>query len=418
MHRLRLALIALFLAACSGEAVPDEEGNFDPSQSTGGIDLETPIVTPAVAPTSSAVPEVRLESVASGFDLPSGIAVGPDGEIYVNETRSGLIRVVDADGTPWPETFLDLSDRIRGDGERGLLGFALHPDYASNRRIFVHYTRRSDGAIIVSEFAGAADGRSADPGSERILLTVDHPSAFHNGGQLAFGPERYLYVGLGDGGSLGDADGNAQNPAVLLGKILRIDVDGPAAPGRNYGIPPDNPFATGEGAPEVFVLGVRNPWRFSFDPATDALWVADVGEGATEEVNRIPSEVASGANLGWSVMEGSTCYNLLPCDPSPFVAPLAEYYRETGCAIIGGVVVRGEAAPSLDGWYLFADYCEGTIFGVPADALAPHGEPLSPRSLAETRLPLTAFGQGPEGQVFVADIIGGVVYRVIALGDA
>lgn len=244
-----------------------------------------------------------------------------------------------------------------------------------------------------------------------MLLTVDHPSAFHNGGQLVFGPDGYHNIGLGDGGSLGDADGNAQSTGVLLGKILRIDVDRPPDPGLAYAIPSDNPFADGGGAPEVFILGVRNPWRFSFDGATGALWVADVGEGAMEEVNRLDPSSAAGANLGWSVVEGSSCYNVLPCDATPFVTPLTEYHREIGCAVIGGVVARGEATPALDGWYLFADYCEGTIFGIPADA-EPSG-PHPPVVLLETELPITAFGLGARGDVFVADILGGTVYRIV-----
>lgn len=411
MHRLRLALIALLLAACWGDQVPGDEGNLDAPQSAAASNLETPTPAPAVAPTNPAVPKFRLDLVASGFDLPSGIAVGPDGEIYVTETRSGLIRVVGTDGTP-PETFLDLSDRIRGDGERGLLGFALHPEYAANRRLFVHYTRRSDGAIMISEFAGAADGRSADPGSERTLLTVDHPSAYHNGGQLAFGPDGNLYIGLGDGGSRGDVDGNAQSTHALLGKILRIDVDGSPDPRRGYAIPSGNPYAVEGGAPEIFLVGVRNPWRFSFDNASSTLWVADVGEGAVEEINRLEMNSASGSNLGWSVMEGSSCYNLVACDPTPFVNPLTEYDRETGCAVIGGVVVRGGAVPGLDGWYLFADYCQGTLFGIPAEIEPPAGKPHRPIVLLETGLPITTFGLGSDGDVYIADIIGGTVYRI------
>ena len=375
--------------------------------------------SPAAEPTIAAEPpRLGLELVARGLEMPSTITGTPDGSLYINETHSGLIRVIHRDGTLRPEPFLDFSDRIRVEGEGGLLGLAFHPDYESNGRLFVHYTRASDGAIIVSELGRAADGVSADPASERVLLTVDHPSAYHNGGQLAFGPDGNLYVGLGDGsslGSLGDSLGNAQNPEALLGKILRIDVGGVPGADRSYAIPPDNPFAGGGGAPEVYVSGLRNPWRFSFDHATDALWIADVGEGAYEEVNRLDAGNAAGANLGWSVMEGNHCYYLLPCDTTAFVAPLSEYPRDVGCAVIGGYVYRGEAIPGLAGWYLFADYCTGALFGVPSDAKPAAGEVIEPRVLLETGTTVSTFGRGADGELYMADFFGGSIHRIVVV---
>lgn len=178
-------------------------------------------------------------------------------------------------------------------------------------------------------------------------------------------------------------------------------------------MPMDNPFADGGGAPEVYVLGLRNPWRFSFDPATDALWIAEVGEGAFDEVDRLNPGAAAGANLGWSVMEGNQCFNGVPCNPGAFVAPLTGYGRDSGCAVIGGYVYRGEAIPSLAGWYLFADYCTGTLFGVPSDAQPAAGEVIEPTVLLETGLPVSTLGRGPDGGLYLADSLGGAIYRVI-----
>ena len=371
-------------------------------------------ISPTAEPSvSSEPPRLGLELVADGFEMPSGITGAPDGALLVNETQSGLVRVIERDGTVRRDPFLDLSDQIGVDGERGLLGLALHPDHASNGRFFVQYTRASDGAVIVSEFRRSANGISADPDSEQIVLTAQHPTAYHNGGQLLIGPDGYLYVGIGDGGSLGDSVGNAQNRDVLLGKILRLDVDGVPSGEGAYAIPPDNPFADGGGAPEVYVFGLRNPWRFSFDQDANVLWIADVGEGSYEEVTRLPAGEASGANLGWSVMEGSRCYNLLPCDSSSFVAPLTEYSRDVGCAVIGGFVYRGKAIPGLTGWYLFADLCTGVILGVPSNAEPANGEVIEPRILLESGLSISTFGRGRDGELYVADFDAGGVYRVV-----
>jgi glucose/arabinose dehydrogenase len=414
VHRLLLAVGLLLFAACStttSSSVSAPGGTNSISPTASATDA-TPLPTTAAEP-----PPLSLELVASGLVWPSTITVAPDGTLYVNETRSGLIRVIDRNGSLRPEPFLDFSDRIGMDGERGLLGLVFHPDYKSNGRLFVHYTRASDGAIIVSELSRAADGASAVPASERVLLTVDHPSAEHNGGQLAFGPDGYLYAGLGDGGGLGDSLGNAQNPDALLGKILRIDVDGAPDGDMNYAIPTDNPFVGGGGAPEVYVFGLRNPWRFSFDQGTDALWIADVGEGGYEEVDRLEPGTAAGANLGWSVMEGNHCYNLLPCETARFIPPVAEYHHDgEWCAVVGGYVYRGAAIRRLAGWYLFADYCTGAILGVPSDAQPAAGEVIEQRTLLDTGFQVSTFGRGPDGELYVADIFGGSIYRIAAAG--
>jgi glucose/arabinose dehydrogenase len=404
----------LLLVACSPTTPSSSPGLQETTTPTLSVRPAATATNSEPVPTTAANrPSLSIELVAGGLDWPSTITGSPDGALYVNETRSGLIRVINRDGTLREEPFLDLSDRIGVDGERGLLGLAFHPDYDANDRLFVHYTRLNDGAVIVSELKRAADGASADPASERVLLTVVHPSAYHNGGQLAFGPDGYLYVGLGDGGSLGDSLGNAQNPQAQLGKILRIDVDGAPGADRPYAIPPDNPFAAGGGAPEVYVLGLRNPWRFSFDDANDALWIADVGEGAYEEVDRLDGGSAAGANLGWSVLEGNHCYNLLPCDATIFVPPITEYHRDVRCAVIGGYVYRGEAIPALVGWYLFADYCTGELFGVPYDVRPAVGEVIEPDVLFETGFEVSTFGRGLDGELYVADMFGGRIYRIV-----
>jgi glucose/arabinose dehydrogenase len=241
-----------------------------------------------------------------------------------------------------------------------------------------------------------------------VLLTVEQPFPNHNGGQLAFGPDGYLYLGLGDGGSGGDPQGNGQNPATLLGSIVRIDVNGD----EPYAIPADNPFADGAGgAPEVFLYGLRNPWRFSFDRGTGQLWIADVGQNAYEEIDRVDPAADAGANLGWNLMEASHCF-VAGCSPEGLVLPITEYGRDAGCSVTGGFVYRGTAIEGLAGWYLFSDYCSGLIFGVPSDA-APG---TAPRLLLETGLSVSSFGQDSDGELYVADIAGGGIYRIVPGG--
>jgi glucose/arabinose dehydrogenase len=365
-------------------------------------------VLPSVAPLSG----VMLEPVVLGLAEPIGITNAGDGSgrLFVNE-RGGRIRIVDGDGSLRGRDFVDLSGRLEAGGERGLLGVAFHPDFAANGRVFVHYSRRGDGATIISELTASADRSSADPASERIILTLGQPFANHNGGQLAFGPDGYLYIGLGDGGSGGDPFGNAQNRGVLLGKILRIDVDGPHAPGKEYGLPDDNPYA-GEGVspdaglPEIWAYGLRNPWRFSFDRETGDLYIGDVGQNAFEEIDRQPADSDGGENYGWDLFEASHCSS--GCDSIAAVAPVAEYGHDAGCSVSGGYVYRGTAQLAMTGTYLFGDYCSGTIWTLPA------GDGLSPRHLADTDLGISSFGEGEDGEIYVVDIFDGRLYRLIA----
>ena len=408
-------LLAMTLAACS-----------TPSPSAAPSTASTPGATPA--PSESASPEetppppeetaepiaedpppLALEEVASGLDAPINITATPDGWLLVNE-RIGRVIAVDP-GTGATEVSLDITDRVLESFEQGLLGLALHPDWPDDPRAYVHYSsREGDGDTVLSEFRVTDEPLPPrlDPSTERVLLTVDQPYANHNGGQLAFGPDGLLYLALGDGGSGGDPHGNGQNPEVLLGKILRIDIDD----GDAYAIPPENPFADGGGAPEVLLVGLRNPWRFSFDRGTGLLWIGDAGQNAAEEIDRIDPVADAGANLGWNLMEASQCFSQPDCSTDGLTLPVVEYGRDLGCAVTGGYVYRGDAIDGLRGWYLFSDYCTGLLFGVPSDAEGVIG----PRTLLETGVSVSTFGEGPDGEVYLADLGSGTIYRVVA-GD-
>jgi glucose/arabinose dehydrogenase len=408
-------VVAVLLAACASPSASQpnlgsEAASASPAASTfvPGAPLPTPLVTPII----SGPGRLKLAVVASGLNSPIGMVNAGDGSgrLFVNE-RGGLIRVVETSGTLRAAPFVDLSGRIDAGGEQGLLGVAFHPDFAANRRLFVHYSRRGDGATVVSELAASADRSSADPASERILLVVAQPYGNHNGGQIAFGPDGYLYIGLGDGGSGGDPQGNGQNRQVLLGKMLRIDVDAAHAAGKQYGIPPSNPYASGgvspgAGLPEIWAYGLRNPWRFSFDRMNGDLYIGDVGQGSWEEIDRQPASSQGGENYGWNAHEGNHCYSSA-CGGVTANGPIAEYGHNRGCAVTGGYVYRGTAQPPLAGIYLFGDYCAGTIFSVPAG-----GATQDPKLVTETGRQISSFGEGEDGEIYVVDL-GGGLYRVL-----
>ncbi|MCA1569250.1 MAG: PQQ-dependent sugar dehydrogenase [Chloroflexi bacterium] len=386
---------------------PQVTASSDPGQPspTAGGASATP-----TAGISDAPPPLALEAVAEGLASPIGIASAPHGWLIVNE-QAGRARAIHP-GRGERSTSLDIRDRVLGEGERGLLGLALHPDWPQDGRAFVHYSDR-DGDTVLAEFTGTQDGDGAptfDPSSERLLLRVEQPFANHNGGQIAFGPDGHLWLGLGDGGSAGDPMGHGQNPSTLLGAVLRLDV----SQASEYGIPQSNPFADGGGgAPEVYLYGLRNPWRFSFDPVTNLLWIADVGQNAYEEINRIHPEVDAGANLGWNTMEASHCFADAACSSDGLVLPVAEYGRDLGCSVTGGHVYRGRAIEGLGGWYLFSDYCGGRLFGIPSDT---DGSDLAPRILLETGQSISSFGTDADGELYVTDIGGGVLSRIVAGG--
>lgn len=296
------------------------------------------------------------------FSSPVDMQYAPDGtdRLFVLE-QSGIIKVFENNGnTTTVKTFLDITDRVTSGGETGLLGLAFHPDYANNGYFYVDYTTPSPLRTHVSRFQVTSNPDSADKSSELVLLEVNQPFSNHNGGRVSFGPDGYLYIGLGDGGSGGDPNDNAQNKTVLLGKILRIDVDNPAPP-LNYGIPPDNPFAgnTQGWREEIYSFGLRNPWRFSFDPVTNWLWCGDVGQNAWEEIDTI----TSGGNYGWRCYEGNHEYNMTGCTGTDYLFPIWEYSHSGGnCSITGGFIYRGMRRPELRGNYIYADYCSAKVW--------------------------------------------------------
>jgi glucose/arabinose dehydrogenase len=344
--------------------------------------------------------------VANGLQLPLFVTHAADGsgQLFVVE-QGGTIRLIDG-GVLQHRPFLDIRDRVWTKGnEQGLLGLAFHPDHKANGRFFVHYNRREDGATVVAEYSRQGHGPEVAVQTERVLMVVPQPYLNHNGGMIVFGPDGFLYIGRGDGGSKGDPQNRAQNPEEWLGKILRIDVD----KAHPYAIPPDNPYASGGGRPEIFAVGIRNPWRFSFDRLTGMLWLADVGQYKWEEVDL----VVAGGNYGWRIMEGAHCYNPAEdCSPEGLVFPIAEYGHEHGrCSITGGYVYRGTAVPALKGTYLFGDYCSGELFALSASANRKSST--APRVLMQTGVRISSFGEDEAGEIYIVDHKG-AIYRLTA----
>ncbi|HJQ20159.1 MAG TPA: PQQ-dependent sugar dehydrogenase [Gemmatimonadaceae bacterium] len=307
-------------------------------------------------PPIAAVPGVlAVHVVASGLSSPLYLtAPAGDARLFIVE-QGGRIRVV-KNGTLLPQPYLDVSARISSGGERGLLGLAFHPAFARNGYFYVNYTD-PQGNTKVERYHASPTSDVADATSGFSILAVAQPFANHNGGDVVFGADGMLYVGMGDGGSGGDPQGNGQNKSTLLGKLLRLDVDG----GTPYRVPSDNPFVGQAGARgEIWALGLRNPWRFAFDRVGGTLYIADVGQGSYEEVNVVPATTA-GVNYGWVIMEGLHCYNASSCNQSGLRLPVLEYDHGEGCSITGGFVYRGAAVPSLRGHYFYSDYCTGFL---------------------------------------------------------
>ncbi len=363
--------------------------------------LATLLLAFAVATSPAAAQPVALTTrlVADDLDQPLYVTSPPgDTRLFVVE-QTGRIRIL-VDGQVAQAPFLDLSDSISGGGEQGLLGLAFHPGYASNGRFFVNYTDTSGDTRIVA-YQVSADPGVADPASATELLGIDQPYANHNGGWLGFGPDGFLYIGMGDGGAGGDPEKRAQNPDELLGKILRLDVDG-AAP---YTIPAENPFANGGGRPEIFVLGVRNPWRPAFD-GTD-FYIADVGQGAWEEITVI-STADAGANLGWNIMEGPACFRAESCEQTGIVPPTYAYSQGTGgCSITGGYVYRGKAIPEIVGQYFFADFCDSRVQSF-AYANGAAGKVIDWTAQLGGIGAITSFGVDSVGELYITTIEGNV----------
>ncbi len=347
-----------------------------------------------------------LHPVAAGLSRPLFVTAPPGdtSRLFIVE-QTGAIRVVRRDSL-LVAPFLDLTDSVSCCGERGLLGLAFHPAYAQTGRFYVNYTD-SAGTTRVVRYTVTADPEVADPASARPVLTQAQPHPNHNGGMLAFGPDGYLYIALGDGGNANDPQGNAQNLATWLGKLLRIDVD----LGTPYAIPPDNPFVDSAGArPEIWAFGLRNPWRFGFDRTTGDLYIADVGQSAREEIDVHPANAASGANYGWDVMEGTACV-VAGCAPTG-LPPVHEYTHTDGCSITGGYTYRGQALPDLAGAYFYADYCRGWVrslrWGPGGVTDLQDWAPLAPGG------PVSSFGEDARGELYVVAYgVSGTLYRIV-----
>jgi glucose/arabinose dehydrogenase len=332
-----------------------------------------------------------------------------DGLIFVTEQRGIIYDFPAANPQQGSHVFLDITDRVnRGGNEEGLLGIAFDPDYPANGFFYVYYSAANPRRSVVSRF-------SVDPGnrkvaaarSEVIIMEVAQPFSNHNGGQLAFGPDGYLYIGLGDGGGAGDPQGNGQNLGTLLESILRVDVSERSAAGA-YKVPVDNPFVHVSGARgEIWACGLRNPWRFSFDRQTGLLWAGDVGQNMWEEIDII----SKGANYGWNIMEGLHCYSpATGCDRSGLTLPLVEYDHSQGCSVTGGYVARGGRTPSLQGRYIYGDYCSGKIWALSYDGNAATQNML----LAESGLSIASFGEDLAGNLYILSREGGIYTLVQA----
>ena len=360
--------------------------------------------------------DVELRPVGSGFANPVLLTNAGDGSgrRFVVE-QTGFVRTLA--GGPAGTPFLDVHTRVACCGERGLLGLAFHPSFATNGKLYVNYTRASDGATVIDEYRVTSNPNNVDENAtRRQLLVIGQPYANHNGGGMAFGPDGYLYIGMGDGGSGGDPEDRAQNLNSLMGKMLRIDVNGTSS-GKAYRVPSTNPYVGKSGLDEIWARGLRNPWRWSFDRITGDLWIADVGQGSWEEVNRSTASSGGGrgVNFGWDDMEGRHCYEPTSgCLTSGRALPMVEYAHQVGgadnCSITGGYVYRGVHFPLLRGGYFFADYCSQRIWVVSA---------AGPSQAVATLLPISApnissFGQDEDGELYVVSH-GGAISQIVEL---
>jgi len=351
---------------------------------------------------------VTLEQVTSGLQTPVAVTHAGDSRLFITQ-QGGTIVIWD--GTRiLPTPFLDIRSLVLCCGERGLLSVAFHPHYAENGYFYINYTEfAGPGRTVIARYqVSATDPNRANPSSAKVLLRIAQPFANHNGGQLQFGPDGYLYIGMGDGGSGGDPGNRAQNLADPLGKLLRIDVDN----GDPYSSPASNPFVKGNSTrPEIWAYGLRNPWRFSFDRATKDLWIADVGQGSWEEIDFQPATSIGGENYGWRRMEGTHCFNpSLGCNDGSLVLPVIEYDHSNGaCSVTGGYVYRGARSPRLYGTYVYGDYCNGMIWG----ATRAGGGTVTSALLIDTNFPISTFGEDFNGEIYVADYTGGRLFHIV-----
>jgi glucose/arabinose dehydrogenase len=355
----------------------------------------------------SAAAAIELQLVAPNVPFIVGIedALDDSGRLFLVRQAG---RILIHDGTQvLPDPFLDISSLVRFDGEQGLLGLAFHPSYPGNGLFYVHYTNRS-GMTVIARYHVSSNPNVADPSSATTLLTQAQPFANHKGGRLAFGPDGFLYIALGDGGSAGDPMNNGQRLDTILGKLLRIEVNS----GSPYGIPASNPFVgVSRARPEIWAYGLRNPWRFAFDRETGDLLIADVGQGAWEEIDFQPAAASGGQNYGWGLMEGRHCYNpSTNCNSESLTLPILEYSHLLGCSVTGGFRYRGTLLTNHIGTYFFADYCSGRIWGATQDAL---GE-WTTIQLLDTDIMVTTFGERSDGEIFLSQYgANGQLYRLM-----
>lgn len=356
-------------------------------------------------PTAQSVKSIHLEPVMEGLDFPTYMTHDHDGRMFIVE-KSGRILIA-KDWVLQETPFLDIRDKVGSEGsEQGLLSIAFHPKYKENGRFFINYTNLEGHTVLARYEVQADNPDTADTSTEYIMMIIGQPFAVHNGGLLEFGPDGYLYASVGDGGTSGDFFSNAQNNSNLLGTMLRLDVDF-ADP---YAIPADNPFTTNDDIRnEIWSFGLRNPWRFSFDPLTGDLFIADVGQFDWEEINFQEAGSSGGQNYGWDILEGNHCYNRDECDAEGLIMPIAEYnHRDGGCAITGGYVYRGSQYPEMDGNYFFADYCSGKIWGLVQEE---NGNWLTNELIDSDQL-FSSFGRDKQGELYILGFTSGTIFQL------
>jgi glucose/arabinose dehydrogenase len=414
-----ICLLALLISACAPRVNPPPassattiSGSPVPKHTQTPAQTLTPVPTPVPntltpAPTTGPI-RIALVPLVSGITKPTNLVSANDksDRLFIT-AKPGQIQII-ANDQVLPQPFLDIRPLVTesGSNERGLLGLAFSPNYTTDGFFYLDYTRQPDGALIIARYRVSKDDPNvADPNSGLTLLKIDKLQANHNGGQLAFGPDGYLYIGMGDGGGQNDPHGtigNGQDLKTLLGKILRIDV----LKTDRYTIPLSNPFGD-----EIWAYGLRNPWRFSFDRLTGDLYIADVGEATYEEIEFQPANDRGGENYGWRIMEGVDCHiTEQVCDPTQFVSPIMEYTHDEGCAITGGYVYRGQKYPQLHGDYFFSDYCSGNIWTLSRSA---SGDWQMIKRL-DTAFAIDSFGEDQNGELYVLDFDNGTVYRLAA----
>ena len=414
---LALAVATIVLACGPASTSPDAGQASSPAPSTRAS--ASPTSSPAAPPTSPSTPEpgpsgttgepprLALEPVVDGLDGPLDVAwrSADPASLFVVE-QVGRVRIV-RDGRLFERPFLDIASIVTAGGEQGLLGLAFHPDRADGR-VFVYHTALDGAQVLAAYRTDPDDPDRVDPDSRDELLVMEDPFGNHNGGGLAFGPDGYLYVSTGDGGGGGDPLGSGRDPGTLLAKVLRLDVDAGPDDGLGYAIPPDNPFRASEGArPEIWLSGLRNPWRIRFDRATGDLWIGDVGQGAVEEID-VARAGAGGLDFGWNIMEGSGCFRSEGCDREGLTLPVTEYGHDQGCSVTGGTVYRGKAQPDLVGWYVFSDYCSGMFWAIDAATDGPQ----PPIAVLDSGRSISAIAEDAAGELYATDL-GGELLRIV-----